>query len=433
MSCLTCECEKIEGQGKLKRYITQSLRLLDPPCYTGTKSRKGEGRREGINKGLNQQMTRRLNKVALLRLLHIHGPKSRVELAASLGLNTKTLTNLSRDLLGRGFVESAGMANGSRGRPREMLQLSPSKLNAIGLHLEEHKISGALVGFDGSIRDRRIRQLSGNESQSRLKELVADMARQLSVAAKGQTIGTGLTFPGVVDHGDGVVLKATHLPVLVGVNMVTLLDGVCKGPVLVEAFTTAKALAERWFGAGTDVDDFILLDAGVGIGCAAVVQGRLIMGHGHMAGEIGHVVMLPDGEPCTCGRRGCLETVASLGAMLSRAGIDAASSGSRPQDLLAERLQNGDKGVQRVVEEAGRYIGIVLSSLVAALNPSRVVLTGDALALGPLFTRTVSDAVMEFTLPQLTRDLTVVPSRLGQDAALLGAAVLGLQSLFDVG
>jgi len=423
---------EVEWQGKVTRHTVQPLRSLNPPCNNGQESQNPEARKDGFNLGLNQQMTRRLNKVALLRLLHIHGAMSRVELAASLGLDTKTLTNLSRELLGRGFVESAGRVTCSRGRPREMLQLSTSKLNAIGLHLEEHQISGALVGLDGSIRERRLLHLSGKESQRRLKDLVSDMALGLSVAARGQTVGTGLTIPGVVDHRTGLVVKSTHLPAWAGVNVATLLDGVCKGPVQVEAYTPAKALAERWFGAGTDVDDFILLEAGVGIGCAVVIQGRLHMGQSHMAGEIGHVVVEPGGETCTCGRRGCLETVASLDALLKQAGLASGNPRARPQDLLAARLHTGDKVVRRVVEKAGRCIGLVLSPLVAALNPSRVVLTGDALALDPLFTRTVCDSVTAFTLPQLTRDLTIVPSRLGQDAALLGAAVLGLQSLFDV-
>ena len=413
-------------------HSTQNLRLLNPSGCGKKTPQKREWRGDGLSQGLNPQMTRRLNKVALLRLLHIHGPKSRVELAGSLGLDTKTLTNLSRELLGLGFVETAGRTTGSRGRPREMLQLSTSKLNAIGLHLEEHQICGALVGLDGSIRERRLLHLSGKESQRRLKGLVSDMALRLSSAAQGQTVGTGLTIPGVVDRRTGLVVKSTHLPAWVGVNVATLLDGVRKGPVQVETYTAAKALAERWFGAGTDVDDFILLDVGVGIGCAVVTQGRLHMGQSHMAGEIGHVVVTPEGETCTCGRRGCLETAASLGAMLEQAGLAPEDSRARPQDLLAERLHAGDKVVQRVVENAGRSIGLVLSTLVAALNPSRVVLTGDALALDPLFTRTVCDSVTAFTLPQLTRGLTVVPSRLGQDAALLGAAVLGLQSLFDV-
>jgi len=414
------------------RHIVQPLCSLDLPCNNGKELQNPEARRYGLNLGLNQQMTRRLNKVALLRLLHIHGPMSRVELAASLGLDTKTLTHLSRELLERGLVESAGTMACRRGRPRELLQLSVSKLNAIGLHVEERRISGALVALDGSIREWHHIHLSGKESQRRLKDLVSGLALRLTTAAQGQTVGTGLTIPGVVDRGTGLVVKSTHLPSWVGVNVSTLLDGVCEGPVQVEAYTAAKALAERWFGAGTDVDDFILLDAGVGIGCAVVVQGRLHTGQGRMAGEIGHVVVEPEGETCTCGRRGCLETVASLGALLKQAGLVPENSRVRPQDLLAARLQAGDKVLRRVVESAGRSIGLVLSPLVAALNPSRVVLTGDVLALDPLFTQTVCDSVAAFTLPHLTRDLTIVPSRLGQDAALLGAAVLGLQSLFDV-
>ena len=385
-----------------------------------------------MNQGLNQQMTRRLNMVALLRLLHIHGPKSRVELAASLGLDAKTLTNLSRELLGRGFVESAGTATCSRGRPREMLRLSASKLTAIGLHLEKHQIRGAWVGLDGTIRVRHQLRLSGKESQRGLMGLVSEMARDLSVAAQGQAIGTGLTLPGVVDRHTGIFVKSSHLPAFVGVDVMRLLDGVCKGPVRVEGFTAAKALAERWFGASTDVDDFILLDAGVGIGSAAVVQGRLLMGQSHLAGEIGHVVVTPEGQACTCGRRGCLETVASLGAMLEQVGLASEEAGDCPWDLLSERLNRGDQEVRRVVENAGRSVGLVLSALVAAMNPACVVLAGDVLALDPVFTQTVRNAVTAYTLPQLTRDLMIVPSRLGQDAALLGAAVLGLQSIFDV-
>ncbi len=382
-------------------------------------------------RGVNQQALRRLNEVALMRELRIRGPLSRVELADRLGLDTKTLTNLSRHLMGKGFVEAAGMASAGRGRPREMLQLQSTHLSAIGLHLEEYRLSGAVIGLDGSIRERLTRRFTGKEDQRRLVAMIRDMARQLTQAAGGRAIGAGLTIPGVVDHRTGTVVASAHLPQWVGVRVGTLLEGVYDGPLRVEEFTRAKALAEHWFGACVSVDNFILLDVGVGIACAVVMDGRLHTGATQLAGEIGHTVVLPGGDLCTCGQRGCLETVASLEAVAKCAGVSKGAAGGVFQDGIAAALRKGSPAARRAVEDAGLAIGRVLSALVGALNPSHVVLTGDALVLDPLFSATVREAVIACTLPALARDLTIVPSRLQDLSALLGAAVLGLQSFFE--
>ncbi len=384
-------------------------------------------------RGLNQHAVRKLNEVAILRLLHVHGPQSRVELAQALGLDAKTLTNLSRRLMTRGFVVSEGTRPLSgRGRPREILRLRGEKLPAIGLHLEEHRLRAALVDLDGRIRHPQRHVFHGRESQGELVEIVRETTRELTRLAQDRAIGLGMAMPGIIDRTRGTVRQASHLPEWSGVNLATLFDGVYGGSVTVEDFTRSKALAESWFGLGSGLENFLLVDVGVGIGSAVVAGGKLQTGANQLAGEIGHVVIRAGGRRCRCGRHGCLETEASLEAMARVAGLTEGEA-MPPETLgkLVERLAAHDEAAKQAVLQAAAALGTTLAGVVATLNPSHVIVAGDVLKLEPCFSMALRAALDAALLPDLAGALQVVPSRLGDDAALLGAAVLGLQAIFE--
>jgi predicted NBD/HSP70 family sugar kinase len=184
----------------------------------------------------------------------------------------------------------------------------------------------------------------------------------------------------------------------------------------------AGVLAEQRFGAAREVADVLYLRLSSGIGAGVICGGRVLLGAGGAAGELGHVTVDPNGAVCRCGNRGCLETVASppaVAALLTR-------SWGRPvgdQDP-ADLLRAGDRGTLRAIEDAGDAVGRVLASAVLVLNPELIVIGGDLAAAGePLF-EPIRRALARGIMSSHTRGLRIVPSALGDSAGVLGAAAL---------
>ncbi|MCG2660225.1 MAG: ROK family protein [Kiritimatiellae bacterium] len=373
-----------------------------------------------------------MNEVALLRQLHRHGHSSRVALAAMLKLDAKTVTNLTRELLKKRYIKAIGLAPIDRGRPRQMLQLNSRVLQAIGIYLKEETVHGAVIDLEGHIRHKISAPISAEGSQKALLQTLRKIAAQLLRQSKAKVMGIGLACPGIYDTQTQRIIECAHLPPWKGVCIHEVFQGVYQGPFFFDTFTRAKALAEQWYGAARALENFILVDVGVGIGCAIVTQGQLQTGATHLAGEIGHMIVDRQGLRCRCGRRGCLETVASLESVRRR--MQQITGQTRQQlsvPAMAALLTSANPVIRSAVTEAGQALGLTLANLVQLLNPAHIVLAGDMVELGPLFIQSVNEGLTEYSMPTLRHAVRVVPGTLGENGALLGSGILALQTLFS--
>jgi len=373
---------------------------------------------------------RRINRTEVLRSLHLKGPMSRVELAQLLQLDAKTVTNLTRELLEQNVVEETGIASQGRGRPRQMLRVRSGDLLAAAVQLEEGKVVGAIVNLDGGVLHRNSAALSGKESQRELLRKIRTVARSLLRRGQARLPGLGFTFPGVFDPDRRIVLQCHRLPAWEGVQLDKVFGGVFEGRVSIESNTRTEALGEQWFGTAKEWSDFLLVSIGEGIGCVLVDQGRLQVGASRIAGEIGHTIIDPKGAPCSCGRRGCLETVASLKAI--RAGLTP-PKGVKQVGVgrIADLLASGDPAALAAMETAADALGLALANFVHVMNPQHLLITGEAVGMGPLFTAALEASLKRYVVPLFHRHLHLSTGRLGEDAALLGSAALVLESFFN--
>ncbi|MFD0634982.1 ROK family protein [Catenulispora yoronensis] len=182
----------------------------------------------------------------------------------------------------------------------------------------------------------------------------------------------------------------------------------------------AGALAEHRHGAGRGVDDMIYIRLSAGIGAGVIASGRLQLGAGGLAGEVGHLPAVPDGRVCRCGNRGCLETIASPVAV-ARLLQESWNEPVTPADLPA-LLANHRPGTTRVIEDTGEAVGRALATMVTVLNPRLIVVGGDLAPIGaPLF-ESIQHAIARHALPSAARQVTVTPGRLGPSAEARGAA-----------
>jgi predicted NBD/HSP70 family sugar kinase len=376
------------------------------------------------------------NRALVLDAVARHEPITRAQLAARTGLTKSSVSSIVTELLAAHLVVEQGAQRGSDlGRPGTALTLARDGLAGLGLEVNVDYLAACVVDL---ARRTRVQYVEVGDNRARDPTAVAELLARLAAAAVAAAATQGLTIaatcvavPGLVDQDTGTVGHAPNLG-WHGVPLRRLLEGrvpAGRTPVLVENEANVAALGELWFGDGAGLGDYVHISGEVGIGAGIVVGGRLFRGaHGH-AGELGHTTLDPDGDPCTCGGRGCLELFAGQEAILRSAGLDPAASTSTgraggPVSALVARLEAGDGRALAALAAAGRSLGVATASLVKLVDPDTVVLGGIYAVLAPWLSASFRAALLE-GIP-MTRAVPprIAISALGPDAAARGAAGL---------
>lgn len=348
---------------------------------------------------------RRANRSLLLRALHHGGPASRAELAKLVGLTPATVSSLMKDLLAADIVEELGRTSGSVGKPATMLGIEPDGRHIVALGLSEpDRFVGAIVNLTGKVIARTSAPRDDRTGDAAV-ELLAAMCDELIEAAERPVLGIGVASPGIVDQA-GTVLRAARLDWR-SVPLAAQLTRRTGHPVHVANDANAAALAALTFGRGESTNLlFVRVDQGVGAGL--VLDGNLFRGSFSAAGEIGHVVVDPDGALCTCGKHGCLETEIAAPA-------------------LAQLLRDaGPTAEVDVLRRAGERLGDALAAVVSALDVTDIILSGPDPIVSETFRAAAARAIATRTMPEIGGRLTVRPSGFGDDDVVLGAAALVL-------
>ena len=271
----------------------------------------------------------------------------------------------------------------------------------------------------------------------RVAACVREALERASVA-EGEVAGVGVGAAGLTDWRTGVVVLASNLgwrDVPLKERLEQELDGL---RVEVDKDTNAAALAEARLGTGREFRHFLYVTAGTGIGGGLILDGTLYRGATGGAGDIGHVVVDPDGPRCGCGDQGCVEVFSSGAGMVDRAremlarGKEAASSAMTVEGLTTETIfkaaGEGDAVAARVVETAGRALGLALADYVNINNPEAIVLGGGVLRVGRAYTEPVERELRRRALPALGEIVRLVSPGLGDDVGVTGAALLLAES-----
>ena len=372
-----------------------------------------------------------LGRVRVLRALSEHQQLSRSELVNRTGLARATVGSLVYELISANLVResSAADASGTRtGRPPQVLSLVPDGAYALGLDVAHDHVRAILTDIVGTVRWDRTEPMPVDDDPER----ALDTAVRLIDAAvadvdvpREKILGLGAGFACPVDkdrqrlHAEGI------MPGWVGVRPVDELSGRTGLPVQIINDANAGVLAERRFGAAQGCDNALYVRLSSGIGAGAICDGRMLLGHGGIAGELGHVVVEPNGLLCRCGNRGCLETVASPPAI---ADLLTRSWGRRvgPAELL-DLLRSADRGTARAIEDAGHAVGRALAVAVTMLNPRLIVVGGDLAAARETLFEPMRRVIERSTMPCHAESLRIVPSALGDSAGVRGAAALVLE------
>ena len=373
-----------------------------------------------------QDDVRRHNLARLLTRLHQGGAARRSDLVAFTGLNRSTVGVLVSELADVGLVNEGAGSAGQVGRPSLLVQPVAASAVVVAFDLRVERTVAALVGLGGEVivrREQRHRRASYTPEVA-VRNILSLTAQLLSQAPRGASwVGIGIGVPGIVDLSSGMVPLAPNLgwtDAPLG-HMVrdALIDEYGFAPyVAINNDADLGAIAEQARGVGRHSRNLIYLSGEVGVGGGVIIDGRLMAGAGGYGGEVGHMVVNPQGVVCRCGARGCWETEIGRDAIVRAAGI--AGEQVEVADVIAA-ASAGDKQARAAIEEVGEWVGIGLANLVNLFNPEVIVMGGHLRLLYPMVTGTVYRRI-HYALPAVLEQARVEVPALSGDSTLFGAA-----------
>ena len=380
----------------------------------------------------NMKLMKRMNRARILSLLREGEELSRVRLKELTGLDGTTVTNLTRELLKKRMLLPRGYERSTGGRRPQLLSLNPEWKLAIGVYLGPRRIRGVLADLRGQVKETVETAVGSDASRRWITRTITRMASSLQEGTvASQVLGGALAVTGMLDRGRRTIVQSAFFPALAGADLAGVLEDHIGAPVEMEVSSRCLALAEQRFGAARGLENFVLLELGRGVGCAIVAEGRIQRGASAGAGELGHTVVVQDGERCPCGHRGCLETVVSVGALERIARRRLRRRGVSFDDIVG-RAAEGDDRVLEIVRQAGSYVGVAASHIVNILNPSHIVVGGELARLGPALLAAIDVSLKAHSMPVSYGAVDVRPAALSEDmGAALGAAALVIDKVFE--
>ncbi|MFQ6058511.1 MAG: ROK family protein [Anaerolineae bacterium] len=400
-----------------------------------------------LRKG-NRDLIKEINRNLVLNLIKSRGPISRTEIARLSGLSLATVSGITGKLIRKGLVHEMGEGESTGGRRPVLLRLNYRAGFVIGVKLMEQAITSALTDLDASVLYHRVTPLQVYSERSRRAQHHVQAVQEVIIAAveatiaesrvdRARVLGIGVGMAGVVDGEAGICRYSPFF----GWRNVSIAEPVAAHfglPVYLENDVNTLTIAEQWFGYGHGVDHFVVVTVGRGIGAGIVVNGQFYRGALGGAGELGHITLVQDGPLCDCGKRGCLEALASDPAVVRQAeaaialGERTALAEVEPLTLeaIVGAAEAGDELARRLLGDAGRWLGIGIANLVNILNPQLVIVGGEGVRAGEWRFSPMREAIREHAFDGLADELEIVIEPSGDETWARGAACVVLGEIF---
>jgi glucokinase len=296
---------------------------------------------------------------------------------------------------------------------------------SIGVDLGGTNLRAAAITRSGEV----ISKISGAAQLSQGRDTVVDdivgsITRLRDDCGVSSLKGIGMGVPGFILMEKGIILGSNNLPDFEGFPVRDVMEQKLGISVFLENDANAAALGEKWIGAGREVDDLVLLTLGTGIGGGIISGGKVLHGFLGMAGELGHMTVVPNGNPCGCGNQGCLEKHASATAIAGMARMVHLGPNPTSEDVFKLAVA-GDEKARVIFEVMGRALGVALATLINIFNFPLFLLSGGALPAWDYFAPAMFDEVRQRSFTFRNTKTRIEKAILGNEAGLFGAAYLG--------
>lgn len=397
-----------------------------------------------LDKFTRVELKKHFQKKKIVRALYLHGPMPLSEMMRRLKVSAPTVQNLLDELLKEEIVHFTGSGSSKGGRRPNLYGLKKDAFYVLSIDIRNYSTHMAL--FD-----------SANKKGKRYKELKLKLTNDRAVVNKiyesamelindscvemNHILGVGIAMPGLVESEAGI----NHTVLNFDKPVRDLFADLFQKPVVIENDAQAKALAEFRFGKAKGKQNVLVLHLGWGIGMGMILNGKPYHGARGFSGEFSHIPMTDErGYLCSCGKRGCLETVAS-GSALTRLAIEAIEKGEMTLisemankntknitlELILKAAQQGDQFAIRILSKVGFELGKGISSLMQILNPETIILGGPMANAGSYLITSIEQAIQQYAFAIITEGMELTVSELGEDSGLLGNLINVMESLFE--
>lgn len=383
-------------------------------------------------------------KKSILNFLYSKGSLSNPEICRMANMSSPSIHKLLNELMGEGLVQEEGIGHSIGGRRPNIFGLNPDARVVIGISIGQNFSEVAIFNLRNEIQHEVHRYETPLENSQAFVDGLYKYCILLLKKAKiseEKILGVGIGISGLTDPSTGKSYSWLNYS---SKTVKELFEERFGKPVFVDNDARVMAMGEYVFGSASDKNNVLCLNIGAGIGMGMILNGMVYHGNSGFAGEFGHIKVQEEGELCICGKRGCLETVAS-GAALVRRAIEEIGAGmtSKIPELtnneiseinsrtIIEAAQQGDQLAIDLLAEIGEYLGKGLAILIHIFNPEAIILGGDLARADQFIIDSIQQTLNKYTIYSIKKDTTIMASSLGEKAAVMGAMAMVMNSIFE--
>ncbi len=398
-----------------------------------------------INNGLSNIEYKKIHqKNAIIEYLYKMGPTSNPDIARYTKMSSPTITKLVQELIDLGIIIDMGVGESIGGRKPNLFGINPNARYIVGVDIDCRMVKlgifnlaneavSEIVTYFGNVKDKN---KMFTELFSRLDDLLEN-----SHLNKEAFLGIGVSIPGLINSKTGQTYKDVRIDEK---TLEELFRDHYKLPVIMDSDSRVMAIGEQAFGFAKNKKDVLCLNICDGIGLGMILNGSVYHGKSGLAGEFGHINVVKDGNLCTCGKYGCLETVASGTALIEQAqqGIKKGNASliseivnDNLDDIhvsdIIEAVNKGDIFAIEIINKLGHFLGEAMASLVHIFNPEMIIIGGKVALAEDYLINPIQNTLNKYTISHIKKDTIVVTSELEERVKLLGSVAMVMNQVFD--
>ncbi len=382
-------------------------------------------------------------KNEVVRLLYLNKALTNANLVEKTGLSLPTITQLLSELSNEGCIEILGAGTSSGGRKPNLLGLTNNAFYTISVDIERYSAKIALINSNNNYvvkpHQFELDLIDKNATVDIVTAQIKKILKDFDGDSK-RIIGVGISMPGLINLEKGINLTYLNFD---DIPVSLLIQQRINLPVFIINDAKARALAELRFGKAKEAKNTLVIYVGWGFGTGLILDGKLYNGTNGFSGEFGHIPIVEDGILCQCGKRGCLETIAS-GTAVSRLATEGIARGEQTELArlagndarhihymsVVESALKGDAFSIDILSEVGSELGRGVAMLVQILNPELIIFGGQMVKAGQFLTIPIEHALNKYCLNELRTSIEIDISEMGEKASLLGAAINTIERYF---
>ena len=392
---------------------------------------------DNIRRG-NKQLIKELNRAIVINTILNYGPVSRTRISEFTDLGLSTVSNIVADLIKKELIYETGEEESSGGRRAILLEFNCNDRFVLGIKIGLDGIIIGLINMKSKVLDQHFipSPIKSNEKivLEVLIKAIRDLINKKHIKAK-KIVGCGIGVSGLVNQKEGILVFSKILG-WKKIRFKELLEKEFDFPIFIDKDVNVLTLAEKRFGVGKKINNFICITIGKGVGAGIVINGDIYHGSYGGAGDFGHIIIDKDGPLCYCGKRGCLETFSSdqfiinkiKEALSDQQGTIIKDLNSITVDTVLKAAQEGDEVSKNIFQEVGENLAIGIVNLISLFDPELIVVGGEGVKAGELIFPTMRKVVRD-NFPY-KKEIKIVPLQPGEEGWIIGAAELVLSEVF---